>query len=33
VASGITADGALIIRTDHGERVVRSGSLVLEEQS
>jgi BirA family biotin operon repressor/biotin-[acetyl-CoA-carboxylase] ligase len=33
VASGITADGALIIRTDHGERAVRSGSLVLEEQS
>ena len=33
MAAGITADGALIIRTDHGERVVRSGSLVLEEQS
>jgi BirA family biotin operon repressor/biotin-[acetyl-CoA-carboxylase] ligase len=33
VASGITADGALIIRTATGEQAVRSGSLVLEEQS
>lgn len=32
VASGITPDGALIIRTDTGEQAVRSGSLVMEEQ-
>ena len=32
IAAGITPDGALIIRGAEGERLVRSGSLVLEEQ-
>jgi BirA family transcriptional regulator, biotin operon repressor / biotin---[acetyl-CoA-carboxylase] ligase len=32
IAAGITADGALIIRGAEGERLVHSGSLVLEEQ-
>lgn len=31
-AAGITADGAIIIRGARGDAVVRSGSLVLEEQ-
>ncbi|HET7583315.1 MAG TPA: biotin--[acetyl-CoA-carboxylase] ligase [Gemmatimonadaceae bacterium] len=30
---GIAADGALIVRTEHGERECRAGSLVFEEDS